>query len=422
MKPGMYRKSTLRNGVRIVTESMPAFRSASIGIWADVGSAAEVAERRGISHLVEHMLFKGTEIRTARQIAEQMDGIGGNLNAFTDKETTCYYAKVMDRHLPVAVDVLSDMFLNSRFDAEEFAKEQKVVLEEIKMYDDSPDELIHDLFIQTMWGGSNLGAPTIGFSETVTAIAPGDLRSHMKRHYAPNSVVVAAAGNVDHDAVVSLFERAFASFEGACELPQPESPQTTPGTLFRHKDSEQAYVVLGTRGLSVRDDRRYVLTVLDTILGGGMSSRLFQEIREKRGLVYTVYSFQAAYRGAGLFAVYAGTSPENVRECVSVVGEQFAALRDARVGEGELRLAKEHIKGSLTLSLESTSSRMIRLGRSEFSLGRQLTTEEIEQNVEAVTAEQVQTLAQELLSEKNLGLCVLGPVDEADVEWNSSAA
>jgi predicted Zn-dependent peptidase len=418
----MYRKSTLSNGVRIITESMPAFRSASIGIWADVGSAAESAERRGISHLVEHMLFKGTERRTARQIAEEMDGIGGNLNAFTDKETTCYYAKVMDQHLPMAVDVLTDMFLNSKFEHEELAKEQKVVLEEIKMYDDSPDELIHDLFIQTMWNGSNLGAPTIGFADTVTKLTPDDLRAHMKRHYAPNSVVVAAAGNVDHDAVVDLFADAFSKFDGTCELPAPESPPTTPNTLFHKKDSEQAYVVLGTRGLSIRDDRRYVLTVLDTILGGGMSSRLFQEIREKRGLVYTVYSFQAAYRGAGLFAVYAGTSPESVRECVSVIGEQFANIRDARVTDGELKLAKEHIKGSLTLSLESTSSRMIRLGRSEFSLGRHLTTEEIERKVDAVTADEVQALAQDLLKEENLGLCVLGPVDEAAVDWNRSAA
>ncbi|HZZ66245.1 MAG TPA: pitrilysin family protein [Candidatus Baltobacteraceae bacterium] len=418
----MYRKTTLANGVRVITESMPAFRSASIGIWADVGSAAEAPERRGISHLVEHMLFKGTQRRTARQIAEEMDGIGGNLNAFTDKETTCYYAKVMDQHLPLAVDVLTDMFLNSRFEPEELSKEQKVVLEEIKMYDDSPDELIHDLFIQTMWDGSNLGAPTIGFADTVTRLTPDDLRAHMHRHYAPNSVVVAAAGNVEHDQVVKLFEQAFASFQGRSEPPPPESPQTTPNALFRTKDSEQAYMVLGTRGLSVRDERRYALSVLDTILGGGMSSRLFQEIREKRGLVYTVYSFQAAYRGAGLFAVYAGTSPQNVGECVSVIGEAFANLRDYRVAESELRLAKEHIKGSLTLSLESTSSRMIRLGRSEFSLGRQLTTEEIEERVEAVTGEEVQTLAQELLRDEQLGLCVLGPVDEASVEWNRSAA
>ena len=408
--------------MRVITESMPAFRSASIGIWADIGSAAESNEQRGISHLVEHMLFKGTARRTARQIAEEMDGVGGNLNAFTDKESTCYYAKVMDQHLPLAVDVLSDMFLHSKFDQSELGKEQNVVLEEIKMYDDSPDEMIHDLFIQTMWEGSNLGAPTIGFAETVTAVSPADLREHMKRHYAPNSVVVAAAGNVEHEAVVALIADAFTGFEGTCTLPAVESPRATPNSLFRHKDSEQAYVVLGTPGLSVRDERRYVLSVLDTILGGGMSSRLFQEIREKRGLVYTVYSFQAAYRGAGLFAVYAGTSPQKVSECVSVIGDQFAQLREKTVGEAELRLAKEHIKGSLTLSLESTSSRMIRLGRSEFSLGRQLTTEEIEEKIEAVTAEEIRVLAHELLQEDRLGLCVLGPVDEDSVAWNRSAA
>ncbi|MBV9278270.1 MAG: insulinase family protein [Candidatus Eremiobacteraeota bacterium] len=401
---------------------MPHVRSAAIGIWADVGSAVEGAQERGISHLVEHMLFKGTKRRTARAIAEEMDGVGGNLNAFTDKETTCYYAKVIDHHVPLAVDVLTDMFLQSTFDPSELAKEQRVILEEIKMYDDSPDELIHDLFIQTMWSDSSLGAPTIGFADTVTSLTRDDLKEHMRRRYAPNSVVVAAAGHLKHAEVVELFGNAFAGFTGNCKLPEPEDPTTTPSTLFRSKDSEQAYLVLGTRGLSVRDERRYVLSVMDTILGGGMSSRLFQEIREKRGLVYTVYSFQAAYRGAGLFAVYAGTSPDNVRECISVVRDQLAKLRDKRVGDEELRLAKEHIKGNLTLSLESTSSRMIRLGRSEFSLGRNLTTEEIESRIEAVTSEEIQALANELLSEDQFGLCVLGPVDEAQLDWNRSAA
>ncbi len=418
----MYQKTTLANGVRIVTEAMPAFRSASIGIWADVGSAAESSEQRGISHLVEHMLFKGTKTRTAREIAEQMDGVGGNLNAFTDKETTCYYAKVIDRHVPFAVDVLTDMFLNSQFAAEELAKEQKVVLEEIKMYDDSPDELIHDLFTQSMWRGSNLGAPTIGFADTVTRITPDDLREHMRKHYAPNSVVVAAAGNVDHNAIVQLFAEKFAGFDGSCVLPEPETPKATAARMFTFKESEQTYVVLGASGLAIRDERRYTLSVLDTLLGGGMSSRLFQEIREKRGLVYTVYSFQAGYRAAGLFGVYAGTSAVNVRECVSVIGEQFALLREAPVDEDELRLAKEHIKGNLTLSLESTSSRMIRLGRSEFALGRQVTTEEIEARVDAVSADDIRELATEILAEENLGLCVLGPVDESSVDWNRSAA
>jgi predicted Zn-dependent peptidase len=418
----MHRKTLLTSGVRVITEAMPAVRSASIGIWTDVGSAAEQREQRGISHLVEHMLFKGTQTRTARAIAETMDGIGGNLNAFTDKEATCYYAKVIDRHVPLALDVLSDMFLHSTFDPQELAKEQKVVLEEIKMYDDSPDELIHDLFIQTMWSGANLGDPTIGFAGTVPRMTSDDLRAHMRAQYAPNSVIVAAAGNVEHDAFVDLVAKHFADFSGRCVLPLPESPIATPNTLFKHKDSEQAYVVLGMRGLSAVDDRRYALSVLDTILGGGMSSRLFQEIREKRGLVYTVYTFQAAYRAAGLFGVYAGTSPENVQACIDLVGEQFEQMRREAVGDDELHLAKEHIKGSMTLALESTSSRMIRLGRNEFAFGRQIETEEIEERIDAVSAADVRDLAIDLLSPENTGLCVLGPVDEAAIDWSRSAA
>jgi len=418
----VYSKTTLPSGLRVLTETMPAVRSASIGIWADVGSSLEKRDVRGISHLVEHMLFKGTARRSAREIAEAMDGVGGNLNAFTDKETTCYYAKVMDRHVPLAMDVLSDMFLHSAFDPDELAKEQKVVLEEIKMYEDSPDELIHDLFLQRMWRGSNLGDPTIGFDDTVVAMTPQDLRAHMRAHYAPDSIVVAAAGNVEHDAFVELVDRHFASFSGTSVPHAPDSPELTPGTLIRHKDSEQAYVVAGTRGLSVRDERRYALSILDTILGGGMSSRLFQEIREKRGLVYTVYSFQAAYRAAGLFGVYAGTSPENVQACIDLIAEQLRGMREVPVGDDELHLAKEHIKGSLTLSLESTSSRMIRLGRNEFALGRNVEPEEIERRVDAVTAGDVRELAAELFTPQDLGLCIIGPVDEAAIAWNRDAA
>lgn len=418
----MYRKTTLPNGLRVLTETMPSVRSASIGIWADVGSSVERPEQRGISHLVEHMLFKGTQRRSARDIAETMDGVGGNLNAFTDKEATCYYAKVIDRHVPLALDVLSDMFLHSKFDPIELAKEQKVVLEEIKMYEDSPDELIHDLFLQTMWSNSNLGEPTIGFVDTVKRITPDDLRGHMANHYAPNSIVVAAAGNVDHDHFCELVAECFKDFHGSCVIPAPDAPATTPGTLIRHKDSEQAYVVVGSRGLSVRDDRRFGLSVLDTILGGGMSSRLFQELREKQGLVYSVYSFQAGYREAGLFGTYAGTSPENVQACIDAIASELATLRDMNVGEAELTLAKEHIKGSLTLSLESTSSRMIRLGRNEFALGRQMTPEEIEERVDAVKTSDVHDVAAELFDPARLGLCIIGPVDEAAINWNRDAA
>ncbi|HZV77287.1 MAG TPA: pitrilysin family protein [Candidatus Babeliales bacterium] len=418
----MYKRTLLPNGLRVLTETMPSVRSATVGIWADVGSAAESGERRGISHVVEHMLFKGTDRRSARQIAETMDGVGGNLNAFTDKESTCYYAKVIDRHVPLALDVLADMFLHSRFDAQELAKEQNVILEEIKMYEDSPDELIHDVFLQTMWRNSSLGEPTIGFADTVVRISPDDLRAHMRAHYAPNSVLIAAAGNVEHERFVELVCEQFAAFEGECALPKAQSPAATPATHVRHKDSEQAYVVVGSRGIDARDERRYALSLLDTVLGGGMSSRLFQEIREQRGLVYSVYSFQAAYRAAGLFGVYAATSAENVQACVDVILEQFGRARNAAIDEDEFHLAKEHIKGNLTLSLESTSGRMIRLGRNEFAFGRDVTPEEIESRVDAVTAQEVQELARELLVEENLGLCIIGPVDESSIVWSSHAA
>ncbi|HEY1868507.1 MAG TPA: pitrilysin family protein [Candidatus Cybelea sp.] len=418
----MYKKTTLPNGLRVLTETMPSVRSATVGIWADVGSAVESREQRGISHLVEHMLFKGTQRRTARQIAETMDAVGGNLNAFTDKETTCYYAKVIDRHVPLALDVLADMFLHSLFDAQELAKEQKVILEEIKMYDDSPDDLIHDVFLQTMWRGSNLGEPTIGFADTVVRLTPDDLRRHMRAHYSPNCCVVAAAGNLEHERFVELVCERFAGYDGDCALPQPESPTITPATHVRHKESEQAYIVLGTRGVDVRDERRYAASLLDTVLGGGMSSRLFQEIREQRGLVYSVYSFQAAYRAAGLFGVYAGTSPENVQSCIDVIVEQFARARGEAIGPDELGLAKEHVKGSLTLSLESTSSRMIRLGRNEFALGRNVTPEEIEARIDGVSAGQIRELAEELLAQESLGLCIIGPVDESQINWAPHAA
>ncbi|MGH7708572.1 MAG: M16 family metallopeptidase [Vulcanimicrobiaceae bacterium] len=418
----MYRKTTLPNGIRIITETMPHARSATVGIWADVGSAAENRAQRGISHVVEHMLFKGTQRRTAREIAETVDGVGGNLNAFTDKESTCYYAKVIDRHVPLAVDVLADMFLHSVFDPQELAKEQRVILEEIRMYDDSPDEMIHDLFTRTMWSGSNIGEPTIGYAETINALSSDDLRAHMRARYAPTTVVIAAAGHVDHAPFVALCSEAFAGFTGRSESPVPEQPRLTPTLRVQRKDTEQAYVMIGARGLGARDERRYALAVIDAILGGGMSSRLFQEVREKRGLAYSIYSTQQSYRAAGLFAVSAGTAPANVQECVDVVVDQLRALAETGPSAAELALAKEHLKGNLTLSLESTSSRMIRLGRNEFNLGRQVPTEEIEEAVDRVERSAVTALANELFAGDQLGLCVLGPVDAARLRWLDGAA
>ncbi|TAM59459.1 insulinase family protein [bacterium] len=418
----MYLKTTLPNGLRIVTEQLTHVRSASIGIWADVGSSAERAEQRGISHLIEHMLFKGTTHRSAREIAETMDGVGAQMNAFTDKEQTCYYARVIDTHVELAIDVLADMYQRPLFAPDDLEREQSVVLEEIKMYDDSPDEMIHDLFIQTMWEGSNLGAPTIGYAQTVSAQGSDELREYMRCRYAPNTTLVAVAGNVEHDRVVALVREHFAQFSGSVTPPVADVPVLKPATVVRAKDSEQAYLCLGTRGLPSGDERRFVLALLDTILGGGMSSRLFQEIREKRGLVYSVYTFQQSYRGAGLFGVYAGTSPANAPECVKVIREQLSEMAEKGPTDAEMTLAKEHLKGSLTLSLESSSSRMIRLGRDELAIGRRVDAQEIIERVDAVEREEVAALARELFAPAQLGLCVLGPVDAGGLCLDSQAA
>jgi predicted Zn-dependent peptidase len=405
----MIRESVLAGGVRLLTETMPQVRSATLGIFAQVGSAEEPPERRGISHLLEHMLFKGTPRRSARRIAEEMDAVGGNLNAATDKELTVFYAHVMDKHLPVAVDVLSDMFLHSVFDGEELRKEREVVLEEIKMYDDTPDDVINDAFARTLWQGANLGDPTIGFARTVAAIDRDALTGWYGERYAPGTVLIAAAGNLDHDELALRLGEAFAGFGGSAAAPVPEQPEFHPAVNVLHDDTEQAYIMLGMPGLSMRDERRYTLSVLDTILGGGMSSRLFQEVREERGLAYEVSSFQQAYRAAGLFGVSAGTSPERVGECVDVIVDQIDRLVDGGVSDAEVRRAREHLKGNMTLALESTSSRMSRLARNALVHGRQISAEEVETRFDAVETAGVNALARELLAGER-GLCVLGPL------------
>ena len=405
----MIRESVLPGGVRLLSEAMPHVRSATLGIFAEVGSSEEPPERRGISHLLEHMLFKGTTRRSARRIAEEMDAVGGNLNAATDKELTVFYAHVMDKHLPVAVDVLSDMFLHSQLDADELRKERDVVLEEIKMYDDSPDEVINDTFTRTLWHGANLGDPTIGFAHTVSAIERDVLAAWHRERYAPGTVLIAAAGNLDHDELALRLGEAFGDFSGRAVAPEPERPAFVPAVNVTHDDTEQAYLMLGMPGLSMRDERRYTLSVLDTILGGGMSSRLFQEVREERGLAYEVSSFQQSYRAAGLFGVSAGTSPDRLQECVDVIVDQIDALVDGGVSEDEVARAREHLKGNMTLALESTSNRMSRLARNAIVHGRQISAEEVEARFDEVERDGVNALARELFA-GDRGLCVLGPI------------
>ena len=418
----MIRTSTLPNGLLVLTERMSHVRSATIGVWCDVGSSFEPAERRGISHLLEHMVFKGTPRRTARQIAEEMDAVGGELNAMTDKEMTCFYAHVVDRHLPRAVDVLADMLQHARFDAGDLAREQQVVLEEIKMYDDSPGEVVHDRFTRTLWNGANLGDPTIGFANTVSAITRDDLFAWRTSRYAPSTVFVTAAGNIEHDTVVQLVAEAFASFGGSTAPPVPEQPRFTPALDVTIDETEQAYVLLGMPGLGLRDERRYAFSVLDTLLGGGMSSRLFQSVREERALAYEISTFQQGYRNAGLFGVSAGCTPERVQECVDVVSDELDRLLHDGVRADEVARTREHLKGNLTLALESTYNRMSRLARNHIVHGRQISTEEVEAAFDAVTAADVDALARELLGPTQRGLCVLGPAGVRGVRLPGAAA
>jgi predicted Zn-dependent peptidase len=418
----MIRESVLPCGVRVLSEAMPTVRSATIGIYADVGSAAEPPERRGLSHLLEHMLFKGTARRSARAIAETMEGVGAALNAATDKELTVYYAQVIDRHLPLAIDVLADMFQHAALDPEELRKEREVVIEEIRMYDDSPEEVLHDVFARTLWRGANLGDPISGYVETVAGIDRDALAAWKRARYVPANVTIAAAGNLDHDDVVAHCTAAFAGFTGLGEAPKPEIPVFHPAVSVTVDDTEQAYVLLGMPGLSMRDERRYTLSVLDTIVGGGMSSRLFQCVREERGLAYEVGSFQLGYRAAGLFGVSAGVAPERAQECIDVIVDELERFADEGPTADEVLRAREALKGSMTLALESTSSRMSRLARNAIVHGRQISAEEVEERFDAVDGAMVHALARELFAPERRGLCVLGPLDPERVRLRGANA
>ena len=412
MNDGDYGKTVLDNGIRVLTERVPHVRSASIGIWVSVGSSHEEPSMRGISHCIEHMLFKGTRSRSARDIAELMDSVGGHLNAFTDKEATCYHARTVDTHLPLAMDILADMFVHSTIAPEELHKEQQVILEEIRMYDDSPDEVSQDLFMRSVWGGSALGEPTIGYADTVSGLSRQSLLEYMSSKYVPGAVVITAVGNLEHDAFVDEARRRFGSLQGGPPQPDPAAPIFRPVTEIKRKDSEQVYVLFGAEGTSASDERRYVYSVLDTILGGGMASRLFQEIREKRGLVYSVYSSHQTYRTGGLFTIAASTRPKNASEVLSLVRAEAAAIGANGVSAEEVARAKEHLKGGLLLSLESTSTRMLRLGRTELVSGRTIPPSEVIEKIDAVTKEQVDGVARALFGSGRLALTVLGPIDE----------
>jgi predicted Zn-dependent peptidase len=402
-------RADLPNGLAIVTERMPQVRSVSVGVWLGTGSRAEPAERNGIAHFIEHMVFKGTEKRSAEEIAQSVDSVGGMLDAFTAKEMTCFNAKVLDEHLPVAVDVLSDLVLHPRFDSEDIAKEKQVVLEEIKMEEDNPEYVIHELFTQNFWRGHPLGMPILGTPKTVSEFSQAAVRERFSEWYAPNRAVITAAGNLEHARLVDLVVR---EFEGAARSPAPAKPEP-PGTRAfieqrDKKDLEQVHIVLGVPSYPLAHERRYAASILNVILGGGMSSRLFQNIRERQGLAYAIESDISPYTDSGVLSVYAGTSKESAAKLIRSVCDEFRSVRSNGVSDEELRRAKDHLKGSMMLSLESTSARMSNLARQVMYLSRFISLDEMLASIEAVTREEVHAIARDFFEPDRITLTVLG--------------
>ncbi|MDR7452787.1 MAG: pitrilysin family protein [Armatimonadota bacterium] len=402
-------KSVLPNGLRIVTERMPQVRTAALGVWVNAGSRYEPPGRHGISHFLEHLFFKGTATRSALEIAQAADEIGGQMNAFTDREQTVFFVKVLSAHFDQAVEIVADMLLRPTLAPEAIERERQVIAEEIKSYEDAPDELVQDLFAQTVWNGHPLGRPVIGTLETVGRLRREDFLEHIRHFYRPGNVVVAVAGDIDHATVVDAVRRHFGAWDGPAPPVVAEPPRPQADVVTRLKETEQVHLCLGTQGLAQADERRYALSLLDHLLGGGMSSRLFQEIRERRGLVYTISSYATSYRDGGLFVIYAGMSPDAAPEVIRLTLDEVEKMTQEPVPAAELARAKESLKGSLMLSLESTGSRMSVLARSEIYHGRQITLDELIARIDAVTAEELRHLAAELFQPRRLSMAAIGP-------------
>jgi predicted Zn-dependent peptidase len=402
-------RDVLDNGLRLITETMPHVRSVTIGVWLMRGSRHESDDRSGIAHFVEHMLFKGTATRSAEDIAQAIDSIGGQLDAFTAKEYASYYIKVLDEHVPLAVDLLSDIVLRPAFPDEELEREKKVILEEIKMVEDTPDDLVHELFTQHFWEGHPLGRPILGSKDTVEAFTLDTLRGYFTGAYVASNMIISAAGNLEHARVRELVEQAFGALARSGEPLSAEAPRVVPQVVTRTKELEQSHICLGTNSYPQSHRDRYVSYILNTVLGGSMSSRLFQNVREKRGLAYAVFSGLSAYRDAGNITIYAGCANEAVEQVVDLCVEELRGMKRIPVPEPELRRAKDHLKGSLMLSLENTASRMSHLARQEIYFDRHFGLDETLAGVERVSAEDVQRVARDLFANGSLAATLLGP-------------
>lgn len=396
----LIKKYTCKNGVRVVLEHIPTVRSVAIGIWIMTGSRNETEGNNGISHFLEHMFFKGTQTRSAREIAESFDSIGGQVNAFTSKEYTCFYAKVLDNHANFALDVLSDMFFHSTFEKSELEKEKNVVLEEIKMYEDTPDDIVHDLLSKAVYGSHPLGFPILGTEETLNTFSSDVLHAYMHDNYTPDKVVISIAGNIT-DAFISEVEKHFGTYEAGKNNDLCEKPTFHSNVLVRKKDTEQAHLCIGYDGLHVGHDDIYSLIVLNNILGGSMSSRLFQEVREQRGLAYSVFSYHSAFQDSGIVTIYGGTGAHQLNTLFETIQETLSTLKRDGITTKELINSKEQLKGSLMLSLESTNSRMSRNGKNELLLKRHRSLDEIIELIDQVNENDVNQLANNVFTDEH---------------------
>ena len=410
-----YDLTTLPSGLRVITQDMPSVSSVSIGMWVDTGSRDENPIEAGASHFLEHLLFKGSEKMSAHYISEAFDAVGARHNAFTSKEYTCYWARCRDADLPLTVDILSEMLLRPAFRQHEIDSERHVVLEEINMNEDDPTDVAHEMFMTSMWEGHPLSPPILGTRESITEMTRETIHGYWQRRYSPHSVVVAAAGRLDHDRLVDQITETMGDWTGRPLTRGRTSPAAGARVNVTTRDTEQAHLVLGALGPSRSDERRWPLTVVDHVLGGGMSSRLFREIREERGLAYAVHSFRMAFLEAGSVAVYVGTTPTQAAEVLKLVRDEFAKLVESGLSDEELARAKGHVKGALALSLEDTNSRMTRLGRNEITGIEQLSIDEVVARIEAVTADDVTALVADLYQGPFV-LGAVGPFEAADLE------
>ncbi|MEV7123361.1 M16 family metallopeptidase [Kitasatospora griseola] len=412
------RRTVLPGGLRVVTETLPTVRSATFGIWVGVGSRDETPVLNGATHYLEHLLFKGTARRDALEISAALDAVGGEMNAFTAKENTCYYARVLDTDLPLAIDVVCDMLTGSLIRPEDVESERGVILEEMAMAEDDPGDVVHDLFAKVIFGTGPLGRPILGTQETVSGLSRDQIAGFYHRRYKPENLVVSAAGNLDHAKVVKLVQKAFApmlakSKGHPAEVRQGVKAVRTSGkAAVLNRPTEQAHLVLGVPGIPRHDERRWALGVLNAALGGGMSSRLFQEVREKRGLAYSVYSYSSSYADTGLFGIYAGCQPKRVEEVLKICREELARVVEEGITEEELRRAIGQISGSTVLGMEDTGSLMNRIGKAELSYGHHLSVDEMLQKMAEVTLDDVHAVARDVLGAHRPSLALIGPIND----------